>query len=229
MKKFLLLFLFVYMLTLPVFAQLEIDLSSSNKQNLLISREYPVVYKPSKLIIGQENSFKVKAAPGNSVSLMISASNSGANPFYGKTLRLGLDPVTVKGIVPENGIIEIKFNLPNQKDLNGKVSYFEVAVWKSEDYKDVRIAKIMDEDCRETNSNQVDISLPPQDVSKPSFGPSIPMIPPEFMKTIDAVENAKTNKNSKNDYSDYMYENPFMTPAYIRNLNAPELINPPVK
>jgi len=226
MKKLFLLFLLLYMFTLPVYAQLEINLHSSSTQNMLISRESTIVYKPSRLIIGQENAFKVKAAPGSNVSLMISTSNSGATPFYGQTLKLGVDLTTVKGIVPENGLLEIKFTLPNQKELNGKAAYFEVAVWKNEDYRDVRLAKIMDENCRETSSNEIGISLPPQDVSKPSLAPMAPMIPPEFMKAIETVENAKNNKDKKNDYSDYMYDNLFQTPAYIRNLQAPELMNP---
>jgi len=226
MKKLVLLFLSLYMLTLPAFSQLVIDLSSSNKNNTLISNEYPVVYKPSKLIIGQENTFKVRATPGSSASLMISASSSGAKPFYGQTLRLGYDQMAVKGIVPENGLLEIKFSLPNQKELNGKMAYYEVAVWKTEDFTDVKIAKIMDENCRETNSNEIGISMPPQDVSKPSLGPMIPMMPPEFMRAIENVENSKNNKKNTPDYSEYMNDNLFQTPAYIRNLHAPELMNP---
>jgi hypothetical protein len=216
------------MLTLPAFAQLEINLSS-NKHNMLMSSEYPVIYKPSKLIIGQENTFKVKAAPGSTVSLMISASNSGAKPFYGQALRLGIDQSTTKGIVPENGLLEIKFSLPNQKDLDGKVAYFEVAVWKNDDFRDVKIAKIMDINCRETDLNEISISLPPQDMSKPSLAPVLPMMPPDFMRVINDVEKAKNDKNNSNteDYSDYVNDNLFQTPAYIRNLHAPELMNPP--
>jgi len=233
MKKFLLLFLSLYLFALPAFAQLEINLSSGKHGGVLLSREYPVVYKPTKLIIGQENIFKVKASPKNIVTLMVSGSNSGANTFYGQTLRLGSNFETVKGVVPENGLLELKFNMPNNKELNGKAVFFEVAVSKDDSFKDIKLAKIMGEDCSETSSNEIAISLPPQDVSKPSLSPMLPMMPPEFARAIDTVEKNKKNKNNNSnndneqDYNQYMYDNMYQTPAYIRNLNAPELMNTP--
>jgi hypothetical protein len=210
------------MFTQPAFAQLQINLSSSN----LLSKEYAVVYKPSKLIIGKENIFKIKSAPGNKVILMISGSNMGAEAFHNKILRLGNDAVSVEGVVPENGLLEMKFELPNKPDLNGKTAYFEVLSWSKEDFQDIQSAKIMGDDCKEISSNAIYISLPPADMSKPSLAPIIPMVPPEFMQAIDSAEKIKSGSKNE-DYKEYLNENIFKTPAYIRNLKAPELINTP--
>lgn len=223
MKKLLIAFLIIYTIVQPVFAQLEINLSSSNNMQ---SKEYASVYKPTKLILGKENIFKVKTTPGDKVVLMISGSNSGAETFHSQNLRLGKDIVSVQGITPANGLLELKFELPNQKEMNGKVVFFEVLTWSKEDFQDIKKAKVMGNDCKEISSNAILVSFPPADLSRPSLAPIIPMVPPEFMQAIDSVEKIKSG--SKNDeYKDYLNENVFKTPAYIRNLNAPELINTP--
>lgn len=223
MKKLLIAFLIIYTFIQPSFAQLEINLSSTNA---ITCREYAAVYKPTKLILGKENVFKVKTAPGDKVILMISGSNSGSSPFHNQNIRLGSDIVSVEGVTPANGLLELKFELPDQKEMNGKVVFFEVLTWSKDDFKDIRPAKIMGDDCKEIRSNAIQVSLPPADMSKPSLAPIIPMVPPEFMQAIDSAEKIKSG--SKNDdYKDYLNENIFKTPAYIRNLNAPELINTP--
>ena len=162
-KKFLLL-LFLSLISLPAFSE-EIQFKAHDKPSLLIENDSPMVYRPTKLIIGQENSFIIKAKPGYYVSLATSYSDSGAPLFYGQKLRLGSDIKTLEGVIPENGVLEMKLKIPKDKDLVGKILYFEVAVWKSKDFKDLRIAKIMAANGRESSSNAVTILPEPKNVS----------------------------------------------------------------
>lgn len=192
MRRFCLFVLTLYLITSPVFAQQEIQLTPLKRSSLLITKEGPVVYKPTRLVTGQETKFKIKADPGSYASLATSYSNSGAPMFYGQKLRLGTDIKTLEGIVPDSGLLELNIEIPDNKDLENKPVYFEVAVWKNKDFSDLKIAKIMDPSGRETNSNEVLIKLPPENTSLPGFSPVLPGA--ELRPFMDSIEKIKNNE-----------------------------------
>lgn len=225
MKKFILLLLIISSITLPAQAQQGIDFVKAEKRPiLLLNRESPEVYKPTRLIIGQENKVLIKAEPGSCISLAYSESNTGAAPLYGQKLRLGSDLKTTEGIVPQNGLLELSIMLPDNKEFEGKTFYIEVAVWKNKDFSDIQLAKIVAPSGRETSSNSIVAALPPKNANKPTFTPTLPGAPLEMMQTMKFIEDMKQNKDSKDETDiDYDAQSSYRTPVIIRNLNAPEL------
>jgi hypothetical protein len=197
------------------------DLSSSKKSPLVAKQDSPCVYKPSKLIIGMPNPFTVKAPPFSHVSLVTSNENAGYPEMFGNKLRLGQSINNYEGIVNDNGAIELNINLPNEKELIGKILYFEVLVWKNPDFSDLKVAKIMGIDGRETLVNAVLITEPPKKNLMPTFGQYIPGTDINMNRTMEAINKSADDNKSDYDYEEMMnYSN---QPLMIRNLRAPEM------
>ena len=208
---------------MPVFAEQEIKFQPGYKKTSLlkalsIGQDYPVVYKPSRLVTGKDNKFIIKGEAGNSVSLAISDSNHGAPLFFGQTLRLGAQMQTQEAIIPDNGLLELNFKMPEDKKLEGKIYYFEVAVWKKSDFSDLKLAKILGSDNQETDSNGVQIILPVSNPNLPCFGPIIPGTSSSMTDTIDQIKSINNQ-----DLYNYDMMNYYQTPVMLRNLNSLEL------
>lgn len=225
MKKIYLSFALIGLIaiSMPVNAQV-FDLSSTKKSSFVINLDSPVVYKPSKLIIGNTTKFVVKAEPESHVSLVTSDENSGYPTFHGQNLRLGQIVKPYEAIVGDKGVLELEVPLPSEKELVGKVLYFEVLVWKKLDFSDLKIAKIMGIDGSETNINAVVITEPAKNTSMPGFGPNIPGTGGDFSKAKDIfnkINDTDSNENSQNYYeNDIFFSN---KPLMLRNIHAPEL------
>ncbi len=225
MKKISFLFLILSVLTTnAVFAESSIEFQSYKKPSLLITRDYPQIYKPSRIYIGQENKFTVKAEAGSYVSVALSLENKGSDLFYGHELRLGKDIIaTGEGKIAANGLAEIAVKVPEDKKLEGKSVYFECAVWKSEDFSDLKIANIISTSGRESGSNQVLLALPVKDSNKPTLMPSLPGASSEFiesMKTMNEIRETETQSIQK-DF-EFNMEDMYRKPLMLRNLYAPD-------
>lgn len=208
--------------SIPVKAQV-FDLSSTKHSSISINQEYPIVYKPSKLIIGNKTKFIIKAPVNSYVSLVTSEGNSGYPEYYGHKLRLGQTINAHEKIVKENGIVEIEIPLPLEKVLVGKILYFEVIVWKKIDLSDLKIAKIIDIDGRETNVNAVIIAEQPKKNFLPGIGTNIPGTDMTINKAMEIL-NA-TQKNTDGDNFQIFYQeqiNYSNEPLMLRNLRVPE-------
>lgn len=227
MKKIFLLAFLLNLFALPVYAAQEIDFKPRSRPVLNIIQDYPVVYKPTKFYIGKETGFIIQAQAGSNVALFVSDTNDGASLFYGNKLRLGSDMKTQEGIVPENGILEMTVNLPDDKNLDGKIIYFEVAVWKDESYNDLKIAKILASNGRETDSNAIQAYLPVGNLSRPSFMPVLPGAPPELYDTVKNLHNDKKDESGVIDDKNLDYGknngNFYQTPVMLRNLHSPDV------
>ena len=200
------------------------DLSSTKNSSIIINQDAPAVYKPSKLIIGNKTKFVIKAAPGSHVSLVTSEQNGGSPELYGHKLRLGQTLNPYEGIVGDKGILEIEISLPEEKELVGKILYFEVLVWKKSDFSDLKIAKIMGIDGRETDVNAVIIAEPPKKQSMPGIGPGVPGTGGDINKAMEIfhkMNESSTNQNSENYYENDIFSN--NKPLMLRNLKLPEL------
>ena len=199
------------------------DLSSAKKSKSVIDEGiFPCVYKPSKLIMGTKTKFIIKAEPNSNVELLTSNQNAGSKILYGKKLRLGPAINSVEGKTGENGVVELDVSMPEEKDLEGQILYFEVLVWKNEDQSDLKIAKIMGINGRETDINAVIVTAPPKNPMLPGFGPSLPGTDVNINRTMDAI-------NQSNEYNDeetndlYLEQSNYMnTPLMLRNLRVPE-------
>ncbi|MEI8390755.1 MAG: hypothetical protein WCG23_12835 [bacterium] len=209
--------------SVPVKAQV-FDLSSTKKADSIINQNVPAVYKPSKLILGAKTIFVIKAEPKSHVSLFTSEENAGASEFYGHKLRLGETLKHYEGIIGDKGILELEIPLPAEKNLAGKILYFEVLVWKKSDFSDLKVARTMGIDGRETAINAVIIAEPPKNQYMPGIGPNIPGTGGDFSKAQEVfskMNGSSNNENSDNYYQDEVFSN--NKPLILRNLHAPEL------
>lgn len=224
-RKYLILFLLIILaFSLPVNAQV-FDLSSTKNSSLSTKYDYPCVYKPSKLVLGTSTKFVIKAEPKSHVSLVTSEGNGGYPEIYGHKLRLGQTINPHEDIVRDNGIIEIEISLPLEKDLVGKMLFFEVLVWKNSDFSDLKVAKIMGINGNETGINAVLICEPPKNTSLPGLGTTIPGTSININRAMDFInkDNISDDDSSNSIYQDQMnYSN---EPLMIRNLRVPELKN----
>lgn len=206
--------LIINFINLAVYAQV-IDLSSSKNIFRIKSAE---IYKPSKLIIGEETGFVIKADPGTYVTLVFSGESSGAAPVYGQNLRIGTVFDKVEGIVGEKGIIELKLKIPEEKTLGGKIIYFEALTWQQKDLSDLATARIMGIDGKETYNNALIMANKINDSSTPIFTPSMP-----GMGNVSDTMNALSGQNNEENEElreEMYYRNKDLM---LRNLNAPEL------
>lgn len=199
------------------------DLKSSKTSLYSINQTQPVVYKPSKLLIGTKTKFIIKADPESYVSLVTSDENRGAPEFHGHRLRLGeiINPHEAK--VGSKGIVEIEIPMPQEKELVGKILFFEVLVWKNPDYSDMKVAKIMGINGQETDVNAVIIAEPPQNTSIPVMGTTIPGTGLNINDAMEVINNSRKNyrEDSENNYYDRLHYN--YEPLMLRNLRSPEV------
>jgi hypothetical protein len=226
MKRFCFLIALLSILSVnTVSAEDSIEFQSFKRPSLLITRDYPQIYRPARIYIGKENKFTIKAEAGSFVSIALSLENKGSELFYGHSLRLGKDIVaTGEGKVPANGLLEITVKMPYDKKLDGKSVYFEGAVWKNEDFSDLKIANIISPSGRESDSNQILLAMPVKDSSGLSLMPSLPGASTEFvesMKTINEIRQNETQGLEK-DY-EYNMDDMYRKPLMLRNLDAPDM------
>jgi len=225
MKKVILIIvtILLHLISIPVFAKQEVNPDLTRRPLLQLKKNSAVVYLPTKLVIGKDNKIIVKGEPGYFVSLAISSENSGSMPFYGKILRLGKDFNTVENTISQSGIAEMNIKIPDDKNLNDKTYFIEVAVWKDANFRDLQLAELIAPNGRKTNYNGIKLGLPPKDVSGPAFTPSIPGISPDVLRSIKTIEKLKNGDESSENRefnSDYEYMNPYQTPVMLKNLHS---------
>ncbi len=224
MKRFLSIFLLLSVLMSPVWAD-DINFKShKRKRNLLFTRNFPKAYKPTRIILGKKNKFLIQAEAGSYVSLATSFKNKGADLFYGKKLRLGEDLKTTEGIIPPKGVLEVELEISEDKKLEGKMLFFEVAVWKNPDFSDLKLAKIMAANGRESQNNAV-VMIPPEKKSKiPLLGPALPGTNTDFLRTINTVN--QMNEGQPEAYEGAVENSMFynnQAPLMLRNLRDPSI------
>jgi len=197
------------------------DLSSTKNFSKQLKLGSPSVYKPSKLIIGTSTKFIIKAEPNTHVSLVTSDENQGAAFINGNRLRLGEINNPHESITNNNGVAEISITLPLEKELIGRIMYFEALIWKNPDHSDIEVAKVMGIDGREAANNAVIITAPAKNVSGPGITPGISGLG-DLNQTMHIMN--QINKDQKNDDSEN-YDNEmnyYNEPLMLRNLRLPQ-------
>lgn len=204
----------------------EINFSASKRPLLMIKRDYPKVYKPTKLILGDKNKFIVKAQPGSYVLLAISQVNKGAPLFYGKKLRLGANIQTIESKISNNGITELIYTLPDNQDMEGDLLFFEVMVSKDKTFKNPQIAQIIASNGRQSVDNGIIITKKPENVSAPTFGAAIPgtnMNINNALQSIERINEGQPRQFEPMEDINYGINSNF--PLMLRNLRTPEAKN----
>lgn len=219
MKKIILSLLILSISILPAFSEIEIKLNTTKRQGLLIERNDSLVYKPTKLIIGEKTKFIIKGNPGNYATLFVSLSEDSLKSINNKKLNIDSSITAKEEVIPTNGILELAYETPNDKTLIGKAMFFQVIISKNKADEKFQIAQIISPKGIETTLNGIEICMPAKDISRPGFTPNIPGFSPEVSKAIDAIEKIKNNENL--EYTDDYYDP--NTPDIIKNLRAPDL------
>lgn len=215
---------FIFFIT-PSFADQKLDeiILTPMAQPKLNINESPKLYLPSKMVIGTDTIFKITGNPGSKVSLAISNTNNGSKPLFGNKLRLGKTEMTLEGIIPATGILELKLNAPMDKSLVDQVKYFEAATWSKEDYNDLQVATTISPSGKETFKNSVAYSEPYATGKRPSFEPVIPGMGQEFMKSLEAINKTKEGKNNSeliDEGNEPAYlDSPEKTDLILHNIN----------
>lgn len=226
--RFLILYLLIYLSCInPTYAneRYEYKLSGSN---LLLSRTANnaqlCLFKPSRLILAEDNKILIKGIPGNFVSLAYSKSNSGSS-LMGQKTRLGSDFQTVEGKINEKGFVELNLNLGESKFNEGDNLYLELASWSDKNYKDLTLAKIYGIDGQITNSNSISVVKKIKNNALPMFSPVMGAnegVNSNFNDTIDAIKSINDGSYNDNKYT-YPKELFYDKPSMFSNINAPEM------
>lgn len=193
-----------------------------SKQSLSdINNIHLCIFKPSRLILSQDNKILIKGIPGHFVSLAYSKSYSGANLTTGQKASLGDDLQTIEGEINDKGFIELNLNLSANKFNEGDNLYFELVSWSYKDYSDLQQTEIYGTDGKTTNSNSIIVVNKISNTSMPMFGPAIPGLNANFNDAVDAIKNI--NNSSYNNNYQYPNEMYYEKPSMFLNINAPEL------
>jgi hypothetical protein len=152
------------------------------------------VYLPTRMVIGEDVHFVVKAPVGSHVKLLLSAQNSGYQLPNGQTLRVGTESQELSGIVPENGVLQLKMTMPKDADMEGKTIYVDAAAGPTDD--DLAPMELVDATGRRTANNALAI-VKPSEAGSMSIMPNMPGMSPQMMGQLTNMSNMQGNPNAK--------------------------------
>lgn len=147
------------------------------------------VYLPSRLIIGEEAKFVVKAPAGSKVKVLLSSTSEGYVLPNGTPLRVGAEAQEVTGVVPENGVLELKAQMPKDPELEGKVVYVEAVAGTTDE--DLAPVDLVDATGRRTTENTL-VLMKQAEMGGPSVMPSMPGVSPQLMNQLSNLGSALT-------------------------------------
>lgn len=88
-------------------------------------------FLPSQIVPGQSATFTLRGKPGQHVMLYLSPFSSTKTTLpNGQSLRAGKAFIEGNGIIPDNGTLEIKLDIPQEPDILRDKQYVEAIVWQ---------------------------------------------------------------------------------------------------
>ncbi len=172
----------------PAFAE-----KYQSRLNSLILKKNDV-YLPTRLVLGEEVQFVVKAAAGSHVKLLLSGQSSGYNLPNGTSLRVGPESQELSGVVPENGVLQLKMTMPNDADMDGKILYIDAVSGETDDT--LAPMELVDATGRRTANNALAI-VKPSDAGSMSIMPNMPGVSPQLMTQLNNLTTMQSNPNAK--------------------------------
>lgn len=153
-------------------------------------------YLPTRLIIGEEAKFVVKAPAGSKVKVFLSSKGEGYMLPSGTPLRVGEDAQEISGVMPENGVLELKTQMPKDPELEGKIVYVEVVSGATDE--DLAPIDLVDATGRRTTENTL-VLMKQAEMGGPSLLPSMPGISPQVLSQLSNMGSAfaKGDNNQK--------------------------------
>lgn len=172
--------------SIPVHAQ-----KYQSRLNSLLLKKNDV-YLPSRLVMGEDARFVVKAPAGNKVKVLMSFEDEGYVLPNGTPIRVGAEVQEMSGTVPENGVLELKMAVPKDEKLEGKVVYVEAVAGDSDET--LAPVDIMDATGRRTTENSL-VIVKPTVAGGPSVMPSMPGFSPQMMNQLSTMSQIYANKD----------------------------------
>lgn len=175
-------------LSQPAFAE-----KYQSRLNSLILKKNDV-YLPTRLVLGEEVQFVVRALAGSHIKLLLSAQNSGYKLPNGTTLRVGPESQELTGVVPENGVLQLKMTMPKDPEMEGKTIYVDAAAGPTDE--ELAPMVLVDATGRRTGDNALAI-VKPSDAGSMSIMPNMPGVSPQMMTQLTNLSNMQSNPNAK--------------------------------
>jgi hypothetical protein len=175
------------------------------------------LYLPTRLVIGEEARFVVKAPAGNHVKVLLSPDGEGYTLPDGTSLRVGTEAQELIGVVPENGVLELTLDIPQEAELAGKVLYIDAASGPTDEA--LVPMTLMDPTGRKADSNVLVIAKPAE-LGAPMIMPTMPGgLTPQAFNQLSQMSQVYASKDERKkqlmmdngdlDRSRQMDNNPF--------------------
>ncbi len=174
------------------------------------------LFLPTRIVLGEDNRFVVKAQPGSKVKLFLSPTPEGYVLANGTPLRVGEEMQEIAGEVPETGVLELTLTIPSEDALEGKILYVDAVVGPTDEA--LVPIDLMDATGRRTDSNSLVITKPSK-MGGPTILPNMPGMNPQMFNQLTTLGDIFTNKDDKRkdlldngsiDSSRQMDRNPFI-------------------
>jgi hypothetical protein len=155
------------------------------------------VYLPSRLVVGQDATFTIKAPAGSVAKVFLSPASSGYVLNNKLPLQVGDNPETLSGTVPASGVLQLKFTTPNNPELDGKSLYVDAVIGSTE--QALNAATLIQANGHKTQQNQLAIVVPAKK-NGPAVLPSMPGVSPQLFNQITNVVDtySKGDEDAKN-------------------------------
>lgn len=171
------------------------------------------LYLPTRLVLGEESHFVIKAPAGSQVKVLLSTENSGYELPNGTSLRVGPHVEELSGVVPENGVLQLSLTMPKGDGMDGKTVYVD-AVYGTSD-EDMAPLELVDATGRRTGNNALAV-VKPSDAGSMSIMPNMPGVSPQLMQQLTTLtntqgankqllDNGNINQNRAGDRNPFAY------------------------
>lgn len=152
------------------------------------------LYMPTRLVLGHEARFVVKAPAGDIVKVLISTKNEGYILPNGTPLRVGAEAQELTGTIPENGVLELKMAMPKDETMEGKVVYVDAAVGPSNE--ELAPIDLIDAAGKRTDENTL-VIVKPAEGGGPNIMPSMPGLSPQVFNQLTTMGDAYSKGDSE--------------------------------
>lgn len=155
-----------------------------SRLNSLLLRKNDV-YLPTRLLLGQEARFVVKAQPGSLIKVFISTEAEGKVLSNDVALRVGADAQELTGTVPDTGVLELKMAVPADPELDGRLVYVDAVAGSSEDT--LTPIDLVDPTGRRTEQNAIPMMKQVDGGGGAMVMPSMPGLSPQVFNQLTTM------------------------------------------
>jgi hypothetical protein len=155
-----------------------------SRLNSLLLRKNEV-YLPTRLLLGQEARFVVKAQSGSLIKVFISPEAEGKVLSNDVALRVGNNAQELSGTVPDTGVLELKMVVPADPDLDGRLVYVDAVAGPSEDT--LVPIDLVDPTGRRTDQNAIPVMKQVDAGSGAMVMPSMPGLSPQVFNQLTTM------------------------------------------